>query len=95
MTDINLEKLAKLCELENNNELVRLFIENVTNKSVRIEDIGNVKNGYEIFMSPSSGFTDKELNQLNQFFDIMEIGVYGDPEIPDENVYFHMIVQFS
>ena len=95
MTDINLEKLAKLCELENNNELVRLIIENVTNKTVRIEDIGNVKNGYEIFMSPSSGFTDKELNQLNQFFDIMEIGVYGDPEIPDENVYFHMIVQFS
>ena len=93
--NVNLEKLSELLELENNNELVQTIIENVTNKTVTIEDIGNVKNGYEVFMSPYSGFTDKELNQLNEFFDIKEIGIYGDPDIPDENVYFHMIVQFS
>ena len=93
--NVNLEKLGELLELENNNDLVRTIIENITNKTVTIDDIGNVKNGYEVFMSPSSGFTNKELEQLNQFFDIVEIGVYGDPYIPDETVYFHMIVEFN
>ena len=93
--NVNLQKLSELLELENNNELVNLIIQNITNKTVTIEDIGNVNNGYEIFMSPSSGFTNKELKQLNQFFNIKEIGIYGDPNIPDEKVYFHMIVQFN
>lgn len=92
---MNYEKLAQLIELENNNELVRLIIENITNKTVTIEDIGNVKNGYEVFLSPSSGFTQKELRELQEFFSIREIGVYGDPDIPNENVYFHLIVSFK
>jgi len=94
MTKLNLEKMAKLLDIENNTDLVKELIKGITNDTVDIKDIERYGVNYEIFMSDNSGFTNKELKGIQEFFNIEEIGIYGDTCVPDENVYFHMIVSF-
>jgi len=91
---INVNKLVELLKIENNQDLVSLIIEQITNNTVEIEDIGKVHNGYELFMSENSAFTNNELMEIQEIFKIQEIGIYGDSNIPNEKVYFHMIVSF-
>ena len=83
------DMLAKALEIENDGDLVAEIIENVGN--VKVEDIDDRDGEFEVFMQPS-GFTHKELMNLQELFHIKEIGVYGDPEYPEDTVYFHMIV---
>lgn len=94
MKNVNLQKLAELLEINDNTDIVSLIIQEITNNTVEIEDIGKTGSGYEIFMSDNSAFTGKELNQLYEFFDIVEIGIYGDQNLPNEKAQFHMIVKF-
>lgn len=84
-----LNALIGALDLDSDSELIKTVIQNVG--KVTVEDIGEVKNGYEVFMRPHS-FTGRELENLQEIFEVKEIGIYGDPEIPDEKVYFHMIV---
>jgi len=95
MQNVNLQKLAELLAINDNTDIVTRIIKEITNNTVEIEDIDERGNEYEIFMSDNSGFTGKELNQLYEFFDIVEIDIYGDPNLPEDNVYFHMIVEFK
>jgi len=95
MQNVNLQKLAELLEINDNADIVTTIIQEISNNTVEIEDIDERGNEYEIFMSDKSGFTGKELNQLYEFFDIVEIGIYGDPNLPEDNVYFHMVVEFK
>ena len=83
------ELISKALELESDSDMVKTIVENIAN--ISIEDIANRDGEFEIFAKPS-GITGKELNNLQELFTIKEIGIYGDPKIPDENVYFHMIV---
>jgi hypothetical protein len=83
------ELISKALEIENDADMVKTIVENVAN--ITIEEIANRDGEFEIFAKPS-GITGKELNNLQELFRVREIGIYGDPEIPGENVYLHMIV---
>jgi hypothetical protein len=83
------ELISKALGLENDGDMAKTIIENVAN--ITIEEIDNKDGKFEIFAKPS-GITGKELTKLQELFRVREIGIYGDPEIPDENVYLHMIV---
>lgn len=81
--------LAKALNLDDDSEMISVIIETIGN--VTVEDIDNRDGEFEVFMKPT-GITGRELEKLQEIFAIREIGVYGDPDIPDENVYLHMIV---
>jgi hypothetical protein len=85
-----LNLIVQALELDNDSELVRQIIENVGN--VQVQEIDKRDNEFEVFMRPS-GFTNRELENLKQIFELIEIGVYGDPNLPEDTVYFHMIVE--
>lgn len=85
-----LDLLVQALDLDSDSELVTQIIENVGN--IQVQDIDKRGNEFEVFMKPS-GFTGKELENLKQIFELKEIGVYGDPNIPGEKVYFHMIIE--
>ena len=92
--NLKLHKLAELLEINDNIDMVELILTEITNNTVDIVDIDQRGNEYEVFMSDNSAFTGKELNQLYNFFNVSEIGLYGDPAMPNEKVYFHLIVTF-
>jgi len=83
------ELISKALEIESDADMIKTIVENIAN--ISIEDIDNRNGEFEIFAKPS-GITGTELRKLQEIFDIREIGVYGDPDIPNENVYLHMIV---
>jgi len=91
--DEKLQILKTVMDIENDNDIVTSIIEHLGN--VQVQDITQMgKNQYEVFMKPHS-FTGKELKDMETFFKIKEIGIYGDPEIPEESIYFHMIVNLK
>ena len=81
--------VEKVFETENH-EFIRMVIEKLGN--VTVEDVDIIHNGYEIFMEPNS-FTSEELNDIQTVFEIKEIGIYGDPDLPSDDVYLHMVVE--
>jgi len=77
-------------DIENDNDIVTSIIEHLGN--IQVQDVTQLgKNQYEVLMKPHA-FTGKELKDMETFFEIKEIGILGDPEIPEESIYFHMIV---
>ena len=85
-----LNLIAQALELDNDSKLVRQIIQNVGN--VQVKEIDKRGNEFEVFMHPS-GFTNRQLENLKQIFELREIGVYGDPNLPEDTVYFHMIIE--
>ena len=85
-----LNLIVQALELDNDSELVRQIIQNVGN--VQVKEIDKRGNEFEVFMHPS-GFTSKELENLKEIFELKEIGVYGDPDLLEDTVYFHMIIE--
>jgi hypothetical protein len=89
----NQEKLnliVQALELDNDSELVKQIIQSIGN--VQVQEIDKRGNEFEVFMKPS-GFTGKELENIKEIFELVEIGVYGDPNLSEDTVYFHMIVE--
>ena len=84
--------MCKALEMESDSQMVKTIVEHIAN--IDIEDIQETKGSFEIFAKPT-GITGKRLNNLQELFTIQEIGIYGDAEVPDENVYLHMIIYIS
>lgn len=84
-----IDLLTNALDVESNNDMIKTIVENVGN--IKVEDINETKGQYEIFAKPSS-FTGKELKDLQELFTFREIGIYGDPNLPEDTVYFHMIL---
>jgi len=88
--DEKLQTLKTVMDIENDNDIVTSIIEHLGN--IQVQDVTQLgKNQYEVLMKPHA-FTGKELKDMETFFEIKEIGILGDPEIPEESIYFHMIV---
>lgn len=82
--------ICKALEITDDSSLIQTIVEDIGN--IEVKDIDQRGKEFEVFME-TKGFTHKELMNLQILFDIKEIGVYGDVKVPDENVYFHMIIE--